>query len=189
MLKSLELKNLLNENHAKIKTMKVFSNAVAINDKIAFINSLDKGIRGVCSLILDAFEGHVNTDEKNSNYMMLYASQATIASELDLSREYVCHCINRMAETVLCPFTKIRQGLNQCNIYVMVGKKNLVELLKQIYAAQQEEKNEKSKESQVKEKKQWFKKKEKGTFNDYPQREYDFDELEKNLLGWDVAEE
>ena len=29
-------------------------------------------------------------------------------------------------------------------------------------------------------------KKVKGGFNDYEQREYDFDDLEKKLLGWDV---
>jgi len=27
----------------------------------------------------------------------------------------------------------------------------------------------------------------KGGFNDYKQREYDFDDLEKKLLGWDVT--
>jgi hypothetical protein len=30
-------------------------------------------------------------------------------------------------------------------------------------------------------------KKAKGSFNDYEQREYDFDDLEKKLLGWDVT--
>ena len=186
MLQSEKLKNILSEKHAKIKTMKVFSNAVGINDKIAFINSLPKGIRGTCSLILDAFEAHVNTDEKNNNYMMVYASQATISKELELSREYVCHCINRMAESILCPFIKIRQGLNLCNYYVMTAKKKLVELLKQIYKAQEEEREDKNKENQGKEKKQWFRKKEKtGGFNDYEQRSYDFEELEKQLLGWE----
>jgi hypothetical protein len=185
MLTSEKLKNILSENHQKIKTMKVFSNAVAVNDKLAFINTLDKGIRGTCNLILDAFEGHVNTDENSDNYMQVYASQATIATELGFTREYISHCINRMAESELCPFVKIRRGLNMVNQYIMTAKKKLVELLKEIYKAQQEELQAKNQENKNKEKKQWFGRKDKvDNFNNFEQRYYDFDALEKKLLGW-----
>jgi hypothetical protein len=184
MLLSEKLKNILNENHAKIKTMKIFSNAVGVNDKIAFLLTLDKGIRGTCGLILDMFEGHVNTDEKSDNYMIVYASQATVAKELSLTREYVSHCINQMAKNELCPFTKIRRGLNLCNQYIMTAKKKLVELLKEIYKAQEEERKAKNQENKAKEKKQWFGKKDKvDNFNNFEQREYDWDDLEKKLRG------
>lgn len=38
-----------------------------------------------------------------------------------------------MSESRMCPFVKIRQGLNKANYYIMQKKKEVVELLKQIY--------------------------------------------------------
>lgn len=68
-----------------IKTLKVYSNT-----KIAFLQSLDKGIRGVCSMILDLFEARCRNEEsKQDNYMIVYASQSEIADTLGFTREYI----------------------------------------------------------------------------------------------------
>ncbi|OAA84706.1 hypothetical protein [Clostridium ljungdahlii] len=147
MLLSQKLKEQLRKEFMPLKNLKIFSNASALNIKINFLKSLPKGIRGTCSMILDFMECRVNTDDNNSNYMIVYASQKEIANELGYTREYMSHCISRMSESSLCPFVKVRQGLNKANYYIMQKKKEMLELLKQIFQAQQEElkaKNEKN---------------------------------------------
>lgn len=180
----------LRKEFMPIKSLKVYSNANAVNSKISFIKSLDKGIRGVCSMILDFFEARVNTDDTKDNYMIVYASQKEIADEFGFTREYVSHCINRMVESSLCPFVKIRQGLNKANYYIMQTKKEMVDLLKKIFQAQQEElrtKNEVKQDRQKKEYKSNYNSNKKvSAFNSFPQRTYDFEKLEKQLLGWDI---
>lgn len=129
MLMSEQLKEKLRNEFMPIKTLKIFSNADALNLKMSFLNSLSKGIRGTCSRILDFFEARVNTDDTKDNYMICYASQQQIAEELKLSREWVSHCINKMSEKENCIFTKIRQGLNKANYYIM-GKKGISKFIK-----------------------------------------------------------
>lgn len=94
-----------------------------------------------------------------------------------------------MAEKGNCIFTKVRQGLNKANYYIMQNKKELVDLLKQIFKAQQEELKAKNQEKQDKQKKEYKKyPKKESTFNDFDQRDYSkeqLDDLEKKLLGWD----
>lgn len=143
-----ELKSKLKNEHMPLLNLKVFSNAYGVNFKIDFINSLEKGIRGTCSRILDFFEARVNTDMNDKKYMIIYASQQEIANTLNLSREYISYCINRMVESNLCVFTKVRQGLNKSNYYIMQKKKELVEILKEIFKLQQEEKVIKNQEKQ-----------------------------------------
>lgn len=87
-----------------LKKLKIFSNADALNLKISFLKSLDKGIRGTRSMILDFFECRVNTDEYKDNYMIVYASQSEIGNILGFTREYISHCINRMSKSPKCPF-------------------------------------------------------------------------------------
>jgi biotin operon repressor len=134
-------------------------------------------------------ECRVNTDEKNDNYMLVYASQQQIADELGFTREWISHCINRMSEKESCIFTKVRQGLNKANYYIMQKKKEMVDLLKQIFKAQQEEAKAKNSEKQDNQKKEYKKySKKESTFNDFDQRDYveeygSFDELEKKLIG------
>lgn len=187
MLLSEQLKRQLRNEFMPIKSLKVYSNADALNLKITFLKSLSKGIRGTCSMILDFMECRVNTQEEKDNYMIVYASQQQIADELGFSREWISNCINRMAERENCIFTKVRQGLNKANYYIMKKKKEMVDLLKQIFQAQQEEaktKNEEKRQTQKKEYKKYFKKE--STFNNFQQRTYDFEKLEKQLLGWDT---
>ncbi|AKA71944.1 hypothetical protein [Clostridium scatologenes] len=187
MLLSEQLKEKLRKEFMPLKNLKIFSNANAINSKIAFIKSLDKGIRGTCSMILDFFECRVNTDGSKDNYMIVYASQSNIADELGFTREYISHCINRMAESSICPFIKVRQGLNKSNYYIMETKKKLVNLLKQIFHAQQEELKAKNQEKQQQKKKEYKKSNSNekfSTFNNFEQRTYDFEDLEKKLLSW-----
>lgn len=186
MLISENLKQQLRQNFMPIKSLKVFSNADALNLKISFLQSLDKGIRGTCSMILDFFECRVNTDESKDNYMISYASQREIGSVLGYTREYISHCINRMSESPICPFVKVRQGLNKANYYVMEKKKEMVELLKQIFQAQQEESKVKNTEKQRGQKKQ-YNKSSSSTFNSFKQRDYskeDLKNIEYALLGW-----
>lgn len=185
MLVSEQLKEKLRSQFMPIKTLKIYSNANTLNLKIAFLKSLPKGIRGTCGMILDFMECRVNTDKKNSNYMICYASQQQIADELGFSREWISHCINRMTEKENCIFTKTRQGLNKCNYYIMKKKKEMLELLKQIFQAQQEELKARNAEKQDKQKKN-YKKYNNSNFNNFKQREYDFKELERQLLGWDT---
>jgi hypothetical protein len=134
-------------------------------------------------------ECRVNTDEKNDSYMICYASQQQMADELGFTKEWVSHCINRMSDKENCIFTKIRQGLNKANFYIMEKKKEMVELLKQIFQAQQEESQAKNAEKQQNQKKDYKKyNRKESTFNDFQQRDYikeygSFDELEKKLLG------
>lgn len=187
MLLSENLKQELRERFMPIKSIKVFSNADALNIKIDFLKSLSKGIRGTCSMILDFFECRVNTEESKDNYMIVYASQSEIGNELGFTREYISHCINRMSESPNCVFTKVRQGLNKANYYIMNKKKELVDLLKKIFKAQQEEANAKNQEKQQKQKKQYDKEKS-STFNNFEGRSYtteELDNLEKKLLGLD----
>lgn len=188
MLLSENLKEKLRKEFMPIKSLKVFSNADALNLKISFLKSLPKGIRGTCSMILDFFECRVNTDESKDNYMIVYASQQEIGDTLSYTREYISHCINRMSESSLCPFIKVRQGLNRSNYYYMRKKKEMVELLKQIFQAQQEEAKAKSSEKQHNESKKYNYNKEKvGIFNNYRQRDYskeDLKNIEYALLGW-----
>lgn len=190
MLLSEQLKEKLRDEFMPLKNIKVFSNAFPVNIKIAFLKSLPKGIMGACGLILDFFEGRVNTDITQNNYMIVYASQKEIADEFRFTREYISHCINRMVESPLCPFIKIRQGLNKANYYIMAKKKELVDLLKQIYKAQQEEAKIKNEEKQDKQKKEYrkYSNGKTSTFNNFKQRTYDFDLLEKQLLGWEDIE-
>ncbi|MFL0198815.1 hypothetical protein ACJDU8_25170, partial [Clostridium sp. WILCCON 0269] len=173
-----------------LKNLKIFSNAFPVNIKIAFLKSLPKGIMGACGLILDFFEGRVNTDINEKNYMIVYISQAEIAKEFRFSREYISHCINRMAESPICPFVKVRQGLNKAKYYIMQKKKELVYLLKQIYQAQQKEAKAKNIEKQDKQKRKYGKnnKGKISTFNNFKPREYDFEKLERQLLGWEDLE-
>ncbi|NMM61156.1 hypothetical protein HBE96_00245 [Clostridium sp. P21] len=189
MLMSEQLKEQLRKEFMPIKSLKVYSNANAVNSKISFIKSLDKGIRGVCSMILDFFEARVNTDDTKDNYMIVYASQKEIADEFGFTREYISHCINRMVENTICPFVKVRQGLNKSNYYIMKKKKEMIDLLKKIFQAQQEElkvKNEEKQDRQKKEYKNNYSSSNKvSTFNNFKQRTYDFEELERKLLGWD----
>lgn len=185
MLMSEKLKQELREKFMPIKSLKVFSNADALNLKISFLKSLPKGIRGTCSMILDFLECRVNTEESKDNYMIVYASQSEIGATLGFTREYISHCINRMAESPICPFTKVRQGLNKPNYYIMQKKKELIELLKQIFQAQQEESKAKSADKQQNENKKYNKERF-SKFNSFPQRTYDFDKLERQLLGWDT---
>lgn len=189
MLMSEQLKQELRERFMPIKSLKVFSNGDALNLKIAFLKTLPKGIRGTCSMILDFFECRVNTEETKDNYMIVYASQSEIGNELGFTREYISYCINRMSESRICPFVKIRQGLNKANYYIMQKKKELVDLLKQIYKAQQEELGVKNIEKQQKEKKQYnnYRKERISTFNSFKQRDYskeDLKNIEYALLGW-----
>jgi hypothetical protein len=186
MLLSEQLKEKLRNEFMPIKTLKVFSNADALNLKISFLQSLDKGIRGTCSMILDFMECRVNTEETNSNYMICYASQQEIGDTLGFTREYISSCISRMAESSLCPFTKIRQGLNKANFYILHKKKEMVELLKQIFKAQQEEAQTKNEDKQQSQKKEYNKEKV-STFNSFKQRDYckeDLKNIEYALLGW-----
>jgi RPA family protein len=96
-----------------------------------------------------------------------------------------------MAESSLCPFVKVRQGLNKANYYIMQTKKELVEILKQIFEAQQEEnkaKNEDKKQSQKKD----YKSKSNSNFNNFNQRPYSKEDLKSiqwKLLGWDKIKE
>jgi biotin operon repressor len=187
MLLSEQLKGQLRNEFMPIKSLKVYSNADALNIKITFLKSLSKGIRGTCSMILDFMEARVNTQEESDNYMIVYASQQQIADELGFTREWISHCINRMAARENCIFTKIRQGLNKSNYYIMKKKKEMVDLLKQIFQAQQEEAKVKNAEKQQTQKKEYKKySKKESTFNNFQQRTYDFEKLEKQLLGWDT---
>lgn len=188
MLLSEQLKEQIRNRFMPIKSLKIYSNADALNLKIAFLKSLSKGIRGTCSMILDFFECRVNTEENSSNYMIVYASQQQIADELGLTREWVSHCINRMAEKENCIFTKIRQGLNKANLYILKKKKEMLELLKQIFQAQQEETKAKNTEKQWNNKKEYknYAKEKLNVFNNFPQRTYDFEKLEEQLSGWNT---
>lgn len=189
MLLSEQLKEKLRNEFMPIKTLKVYTNSVAINSKLQFIRSLDKGIRGVCSMILDFFEARCGNEEsKQDNYMVVYASQSEMGSVLGYTREYISRCINRMSESPICPFVKIRQGLNKANYYIMQKKKEMVELLKQIFQAQQQEAQVKNEEKQT-EKKQYnnYKKEKVSTFNDFKGRNYskeDLNDMKYKLLGW-----
>lgn len=190
MLLSEQLKEKLRNQFMPIKTLKIFSNGEALNSKINFLQSLDKGIRGVCSMILDMFSCRVNTEESKDNYMVVYASQQEIADTLGFTREYISHCISRMSENPLCPFTKVRQGLNKANYYIMQKKKELVELLKQIFNAQQEEIKIKKQESKqgLNKPHNNYKKGKTSSFNDFKGRDYSKEDLEaikRKLLGWD----
>jgi biotin operon repressor len=189
MLLSEQLKEKLRNEFMPIPSLKIYSNADTLNLKISFLKSLSKGIRGTCSMILDFMECRVNTQEEKENYMIVYASQQQMADELGLSREWISNCISRMVENENCIFTKVRQGLNKANYYIMQKKKEMVEILKQIFKAQQEEakaKNGEKQDNQKKEYKKYARKESK--FNDFEQRDYikeygSFDELEKKLLG------
>ncbi|KZL88794.1 hypothetical protein [Clostridium magnum] len=186
MLLSEQLKEKLRNEFMPIKSLKIFSNGDTLNLKIAFLKTLPKGIRGTCSMILDFFECRVNTKEAKDNYMIVYASQQEIADTLGFTREYISHCINRMSETPNCIFTKVRQGLNKANYYIMEKKKELVNLLKQIYKAQQKEAQVKNQEKQQRQKKEYNKQKV-SMFNSFKQREYskeDLKNIEYALLGW-----
>lgn len=190
MLLSEQLKEQLRSEFMPIKSLKIYSNADALNIKIAFLKSLSKGIRGTCSMILDFMEARVNTQEEKESYMICYASQQQIADELGLTREWVSHCINRMSKQKNCIFTKVRQGLNKANYYIMQTKKEMVDLLKKIFQAQQEETKVKNNDKQQQQKKEYKNSysngnSKVGTFNNFPQRNYDFEELERKLLGWD----
>lgn len=134
------LKQQLREKYMPVKSLKVFSNGYAVNSKLEFIKSLDKGVRGVCSQILDFFEARVNTDIEKESYMIVYASQQQIADQLGYTREYISTCISSMCSMVNCPFKKVRQGLNKANYYIMETKKELIELLQNIYSAENKEK-------------------------------------------------
>ncbi|MFL0198784.1 hypothetical protein ACJDU8_24990 [Clostridium sp. WILCCON 0269] len=89
MLLSEQLKERLRNEFMPLKNLKIFSNAFPVNIKIALLKSLPKGIMGTCGLILDFFEGRVNTDITQENYMIVYVSQAEIAKEFRFSREYI----------------------------------------------------------------------------------------------------
>lgn len=91
MLMSEHLKEKLRNEFMPIKTLKIYSNADALNLKIAFLKSLSKGIRGTCSRILDFFEARVNTDDTKDNYMICYASQQQIADEKENLKGFICH--------------------------------------------------------------------------------------------------
>ncbi|WP_243186785.1 hypothetical protein [Clostridium muellerianum] len=161
MLLSEQLKEQLRNEFMPIPSLKIYSNADTLNLKIRFLKSLSNGIRGTCSMILDFMECRVNTQEESVNYMICYASQQQIADELGLTREWVSHCINRMIEKENCIFTKVRQGLNKSNYYILQKKKEMVHLLKQIFQAQQLElktKNEEKQDKQKKEYKKYYKK-------------------------------
>lgn len=89
-----------------------------------------------------------------------------------------------MAESLLCPFVKIRQGLNKANYYIMQNKKEIVELLKQIFKAQQEESQSNNREKQQKEKKQYnnCKKERSFTLNSFKQRDYGKEDLKNKVI-------
>ena len=183
----------LKDEHSQTDRLKTFSNAFNNNDIETFINSLPNGIKGTCARIFIHWEGKVlaNKSEVDKDYMVVYESQQQTATALNLTREYICHCINIMAKAPNCIFEKIRQGLNKANYYILTGKKNLQILLNRINEIKEEVKKtireiENEGKDRTVPKRSWTNKFEKiDTFNNYDQRSYDYNELEKNLLGWD----
>jgi hypothetical protein len=83
-----------------------------------------------------------------------------------------------MVESSLCPFIKVRQGLNKANYYIMQTKKEMVDLLKKIFKVQKEEAKAKVDEKQGQEKKPYrsYSNERISTFNNFKQRTYDFDD-------------
>ena len=166
-----EIKSQLRNKYQSIPTMKVYSNHVPVNIKLKKIKALPTGLRGAASLVYDVLEAHCSKEYE------VYASQVTIASECGYSREWVNYIIQRLVQIGL--ISKIRRGLNMSNIYILIVKKEMCTYLEEIKNLLIQDK----KQNKAKNK---FSKKD--TFNDYDQRTYDFNALEKGLLGDDPYE-
>lgn len=168
-----EIKERLNKDHKAIQTMKIYSNNVPVNEVISIIGcKLPKGIRGASIAVYFALEGHANaTCEVNT-------SQETLARETGYSREYVNYIIGQLHTIGL--IQKIRRGLKQVNQYILTVKKNIVEALnelKELYIQIQKDKRQHQQKK--------YNNGKSSTFNNYEQRTYDFDDLERKLLGWE----
>jgi predicted transcriptional regulator len=167
-----EIKEKLNKDHKTIQSMKIYSNNVPVNEVISIINNkLPKGIRGAAIAVYFALEGHANSScEVNT-------SQQTLANETGYSREYVNYIIGQLHSIGL--IQRIRRGLKQVNQYILTVKKNIVEILselKELYIQMQKEKREQQQKNYNNKP---------STFNNFKQRNYDFEDLEKKLLGWE----
>jgi len=165
-----KLKEKLNKEYKHIPTTKVYSNHVPINTKLEKLRLLPSGLRGAASLVYDALEAHCN--EKYE----VYASQSTLAIETGYSREWVNYIIKKLVEVGL--INKKRRGLNISNLYTLIVKKAMCVIVDEIKNILIEIKKHEKEEKQKN-----YKNTKKREFTDYDQRNYDYDELEKALLG------
>lgn len=161
--------------HSPLK-MKPYSNNVPVNEIIDVINKkVPKGLKNAAKAVYFSLEAHANK--------ACYANpaQATIASECDMSREYVCYILKKLDEAGI--IKKIRRGLTYCNIYILVIKQKLMEDLQSeielnITLATLKKQLNKTKNNKIQ-----TKENKKSTFNNYNQRKYNFENLEGLLLG------
>jgi hypothetical protein len=170
-VKSERIKEELNQAHQHIKSGKTYSKLVPVNDKLHYISKLPSRLRGAASFVYDALELHVN------NNLIAYVSQDTLATETGYTRQWVCYILGKLHEIGL--IHKIRKGLNKANEYILVAKQNLIQKLSEYMEAKKEELKEQHGNG-----KQNYKSAKNDNFNNFEQREYDYDDLERKLLGW-----
>lgn len=109
-------------------------------------------------------------------------------TEVYPSQEYISKNIGKSVRTVQRKLQELRDAKlievkrrgSISNVYTIMQK-----VTQNIHSKAQELVN-KAKDACNKSKKEYKTKKSEGHFNNYEQRSYDFDSLEKKLLGWDV---
>lgn len=127
--------------------------------------------KAITELKANVFKTYCYLISKNFKMQGIWHSQQTIANDLKVSVRTVQRHLRLLADQGY--IQKKRRGFNMTNIYTLL--KSVVEKVKE------------KKEEMTNNFKKSFSNKEKPKlkFNNFQAREYDYDKLERQLLGWE----
>ncbi|MCB2299618.1 helix-turn-helix domain-containing protein [Clostridium tagluense] len=145
--------------------------------KSKFIESNSQGYVNINKEFL--FDSNLNNTDKTL-YIVLQSICWGDKDSCFPSQKTLSQAINRSIRTIQRSLKKLKQ-LGYILVELRIGTSNIYTMLKKIISQKSEKAVKKVNELRQK----FGNKKKQDNWNDYPQRDYDFDKLEKKLLGWE----